>query len=52
MSNIIDFEKYYIKSRLIRERQLAYSRWQSSYYQRMQEAAEKRKALQDNQLDS
>ena len=38
--------------RLIRERQLAYARWQSSYYQRMQEAAEKRKVLQDNQLDS
>jgi hypothetical protein len=28
------------------------ARWQSRNYRRMQEAAEKRKALQDNQLDS
>ena len=28
------------------------ARWQANNYQRMQEAAEKRKALQDNQLDS
>ncbi len=52
MGKIIKFAPYLARYRLVRERQLAYARWQSSYYQRMQEAAEKRKALQDNQLDS